>query len=232
MVWCVCHPGGVFGVPGCFPLGRAGDAAVPGGLQAVQMVGNMEPAAGRAKETWLAPLLPALQQGIAQMKDFISRLVGTEEEEEEGEGGPLGPPAVVVKEGPLFVHKTRGKGPLLAAAKKLHFCLTGEALSFGKSPGAEVGGCRGGGAARVVAGSVALTPCVTSAVPPISAAAPSPWPTSSLPRRWRRRASGAPTSCRWSTWARVGSRRRPTSSARWDGDGDDTLPPRRGVTAP
>ncbi|XP_069647501.1 ras GTPase-activating protein 4-like isoform X1 [Haliaeetus albicilla] len=108
--------------------------------KAVQMVGNMEPAAGRAKETWLAPLLPALQQGIAQMKDFISRLVGTEEEEEEGEGGPLGPPAVVVKEGPLFVHKTRGKGLLLAAAKKLHFCLTGEALSFGKSPGAERSG--------------------------------------------------------------------------------------------
>uniref|UniRef100_A0A8C0EMC2 Ras GTPase-activating protein 4 n=1 Tax=Bubo bubo TaxID=30461 RepID=A0A8C0EMC2_BUBBB len=108
--------------------------------KAVQMVGNMEPVAGRAKEAWLAPLLPALQQGIAQMKDFIARLVGTEEEEEEeeGEGRLLGPPAAVVKEGPLFVHKTRGKGPLLAAAaKKLHFCLTGEALSFGKSPGAE-----------------------------------------------------------------------------------------------
>ncbi|NWX70783.1 RASL2 protein, partial [Alca torda] len=108
--------------------------------KAVQMVGNMEPAAGRAKEAWLAPLLPALQQGIAQMKDFIARLVGTEEEEEEeeGEGRPTGPSAAVVKEGPLVVHKTRGKGPLLAAtAKKLHFCLTGEALSFGKSPGAE-----------------------------------------------------------------------------------------------
>ncbi|KAM6192386.1 ras GTPase-activating protein 4B isoform 2-T2 [Sarcoramphus papa] len=111
--------------------------------KAVQMVGNMEPAAGRAKEAWLAPLLPALQQGIAQMKDFIARLVGTEEEEEEeeGEGRPLGPPAAVVKEGLLFVHKTRGKGPLLtAAAKKLHFCLTGEALSFSKSPGAERSG--------------------------------------------------------------------------------------------
>ncbi|XP_042647475.1 ras GTPase-activating protein 4-like isoform X2 [Tyto alba] len=112
--------------------------------KAVQMVGNMEPAAGRAKEAWLGPLLPALQQGIAQMKDFIARLVGMEEEEEEeeeGEGWLLSPPAAVVKEGPLFVHKTRGKGPLLAAAaKKLHFCLTGESLSFGKSPGAERSG--------------------------------------------------------------------------------------------
>lgn len=152
-------------MPGCFLLGRAGsatgDAAVPGGLQAVQMVGNMEPVARRAKEAWLAPLLPALQQGIAQMKDFIARMVGMEEEEEEeeGEGWPLGPPTAVVKEGPLFLHKTRGKGPLLAAAaKKLHFCLTGETLSFGKSPGAEVGGCWG--AVRVVAGWVVLTPCV------------------------------------------------------------------------
>ncbi|XP_068021466.1 LOW QUALITY PROTEIN: ras GTPase-activating protein 4-like [Melanerpes formicivorus] len=104
--------------------------------KAVQLVGNMEPAAGRAKETWLAPLLPTLQQGIARMKDFISQLVGMEEEEEEeGEG------RAVLKEGLLFVHKTRGRGPLLAATSgKLHFCLTGEALSFGKSPGAERSG--------------------------------------------------------------------------------------------
>lgn len=110
----------------------------------------MEPAAGRAKETWLSPLLPALQQGTARMRDFITRLVGTEEDkgQEEGEGRPMGPPPAVVKEGLLLVHKTRGKGPLLAAAasKKLHFCLTGESLSFGKSPSAEVRvSWRGGG---------------------------------------------------------------------------------------
>lgn len=113
------------------------------GLQAIQMVGNMEPAAGRAKEAWLAPLQPALQQGASQMKAFITRLVGTEEEEDGGEGRLRSPPAAVVKEGLLFVHKTRGKGPLLScAAKKLHFCLTGEALSFAKSPGAEVRGAQ------------------------------------------------------------------------------------------
>ncbi|XP_046758288.1 ras GTPase-activating protein 4 isoform X3 [Gallus gallus] len=106
--------------------------------QAVQMVGNMEPAAGRAKEEWLAPLQPALQHGASRMRAFITRLVGTEEEEEGGEGWPCAPRAAVVKEGLLFVHKTRGKGPLLASAsKKLHFCLTGEALSFAKSPGVE-----------------------------------------------------------------------------------------------
>ncbi|NXU89652.1 RASL2 protein, partial [Xiphorhynchus elegans] len=109
--------------------------------KAIQLVGNMEPAAGRAKETWLSPLLPALQQGIARMRDFITRLVGTPEDEgeQEGEGWSLGPPTAVVKEGLLLVHKARGKGPLLAAAagKKLHFCLTGESLGFGKSPSAE-----------------------------------------------------------------------------------------------
>ncbi|XP_041338374.1 ras GTPase-activating protein 4-like isoform X3 [Pyrgilauda ruficollis] len=124
--------------------------------KAIQLIGNMEPAAGRAKETWLSPLLPALQQGTARMRDFITRLVGTEEEqgEQEGEGRPLGPSPAVVKEGLLLVHKTRGKGPLLAAAagKKLHFCLTGESLSFGKSPahrchrpGRHPGGREGGG---------------------------------------------------------------------------------------
>lgn len=108
--------------------------------KAIQMVGNMEPAAGRAKEPWLAPLLPTLQQGIIRLKDFITRLVEMEEEEE-GEGQPLPPPSAVLKEGLLFVHKTQGKGPLLSAAsKKLHFCLTGESLSFSKSPGAEQSG--------------------------------------------------------------------------------------------
>ncbi|NWX38017.1 RASL2 protein, partial [Notiomystis cincta] len=120
--------------------------------KAVQLVGNMEPAAGRAKEPWLSPLLPALQQGTARMRDFITRLVGTEElqGEEEAEGRPLGAPPAVVKEGLLLVHKTRGKGPLLAAAagKKLHFCLTGEGLGFGKSPSAEVRGCGGAAGGR------------------------------------------------------------------------------------
>lgn len=145
-------PGRGFGAPGCSlsgPAGCPGGDVPPRGPQAIQLVGNMEPAAGRAKETWLSPLLPALQQGTARMRDFITRLVGTEEDQgrEEGEGRPLGPPPAAVKEGLLLVHKTRGKGPPLAAAagKKLHFCLTGESLSFGKSPGAEVRVSRRGG---------------------------------------------------------------------------------------
>ncbi|KAM8797318.1 ras GTPase-activating protein 4-like [Eudromia elegans] len=121
--------------------------------KAVQIVGNMEAAAGRAKEAWLAPLQPALQRGVAHMKAFIAELVGLEEEEE-GEGGPwargqphASPPAAlalqapVIKEGPLFMHKAKAKGPLLSSScKKLHACLTSEALSFAKSPGSKTSG--------------------------------------------------------------------------------------------
>uniref|UniRef100_A0A8C4WNR8 Ras GTPase-activating protein 4 n=1 Tax=Gopherus evgoodei TaxID=1825980 RepID=A0A8C4WNR8_9SAUR len=42
---------------------------------------------------------------------------------------------LVVKEGPLFIHRGKGKGPLLSSSfKKLHFSLTSEALSFAKTP--------------------------------------------------------------------------------------------------
>ncbi|XP_064379454.1 ras GTPase-activating protein 4-like isoform X1 [Dromaius novaehollandiae] len=103
--------------------------------KAVQIVGNMEAAVGRAKEAWLAPLQPVLQRGIAQMKDFIAELVGIEEKEELDLQNALTLQTLVVKEGPLFIHKTRGKGPLLSSSsKKLHFSLTSEALSFAKTP--------------------------------------------------------------------------------------------------
>lgn len=44
-----------------------------------------------------------------------------------------------VKEGPLFIHRTKGKGPLMSSFKKLHFSLTTEALSFAKTPNSKVG---------------------------------------------------------------------------------------------
>lgn len=49
-----------------------------------------------------------------------------------------------VKEGPLFIHRTKGKGPLMSSFKKLHFCLTTEALSFAKTPNSKVGEEGGG----------------------------------------------------------------------------------------
>ena len=56
-----------------------------------------------------------------------------------------------VKEGPLFIHRTKGKGPLMSSFKKLHFSLTTEALSFAKTPNSKVGkeGRKQAGGARV-----------------------------------------------------------------------------------
>lgn len=49
-----------------------------------------------------------------------------------------------LKEGPLFIHKTKGKGPLMSSFKKLHFSLTTEALSFAKTPNSKVSKGEGG----------------------------------------------------------------------------------------
>ncbi|TFK12840.1 protein ripply2 [Platysternon megacephalum] len=100
--------------------------------KAIQTVGNMDAAASRAKEGWMAPLQPTIQQSISQMKEFIAQLIDIEEKEEVDQPKAQ---TLVVKEGPLFIHKSKGKGPLLSSSfKKLYFSLTSEALSFAKSP--------------------------------------------------------------------------------------------------
>lgn len=44
-----------------------------------------------------------------------------------------------MKEGPLFIHRTKGKGPLASSSfKKLYFSLTTEALSFAKTSSSKV----------------------------------------------------------------------------------------------
>uniref|UniRef100_A0A4X2JWN8 RAS p21 protein activator 4 n=1 Tax=Vombatus ursinus TaxID=29139 RepID=A0A4X2JWN8_VOMUR len=102
--------------------------------QAVQNVGNMDTQASRAKEAWMEPLQPVIQQGVAQLKEFITKLIDIEEKEELDLQRALNLQALPVKEGPLFIHKAKGKGPLLPSFKKLHFSLTSEALSFAKTP--------------------------------------------------------------------------------------------------
>uniref|UniRef100_A0A5F8GGT6 Ras GTPase-activating protein 4 n=1 Tax=Monodelphis domestica TaxID=13616 RepID=A0A5F8GGT6_MONDO len=99
--------------------------------KAVQNVGNMDTLASRAKEAWMEPLQPMVQQGVAQLKDFIAKLIDIEEKEGER---ALSLQALPVKEGPLFILKTKGKGPLLPSFKKLHVSLSSEALSFAKTP--------------------------------------------------------------------------------------------------
>ncbi|XP_033282275.1 ras GTPase-activating protein 4B isoform X7 [Orcinus orca] len=103
--------------------------------EAVQNVGNMDTPASRAKEAWMEPLQPTVRQGVAQLKDFITKLVDIQEKEELDLQRALSLQAPLVKEGPLFIHRTKGKGPLMSSSfKKLHFSLTTEALSFAKTP--------------------------------------------------------------------------------------------------
>ncbi|KAB1263237.1 Ras GTPase-activating protein 4 [Camelus dromedarius] len=102
---------------------------------AVQNVGNMDTPASRAKEAWMEPLQPTVRQGVAQLKDFITKLVDIQEKEELDLQRTLSLQAPLVKEGPLFIHRTKGKGPLMSSSfKKLYFSLTTEALSFAKTP--------------------------------------------------------------------------------------------------
>uniref|UniRef100_A0A8I5TNU1 RAS p21 protein activator 4B n=1 Tax=Pongo abelii TaxID=9601 RepID=A0A8I5TNU1_PONAB len=103
--------------------------------KAVQNVGNMDTPASRAKEAWMEPLQPTVRQGVAQLKDFITKLVDIEEKDELDLQRMLSLQAPPVKEGPLFIHRTKGKGPLMSSSfKKLYFSLTTEALSFAKTP--------------------------------------------------------------------------------------------------
>ncbi|KAL0605526.1 Ras GTPase-activating protein 4 [Plecturocebus cupreus] len=103
--------------------------------KAVQNVGNMDTPASRAKEAWMEPLQPTVRQGVVQLKDFITKLVDIEEKDELDLQRTLSLQAPPVKEGPLFIHRTKGKGPLMSSSfKKLYFSLTTEALSFAKTP--------------------------------------------------------------------------------------------------
>ncbi|XP_036028142.1 ras GTPase-activating protein 4B isoform X2 [Onychomys torridus] len=100
----------------------------------VQNVGNMDTPVSRAKEAWMEPLQPTVRQGVVHLKDFITKLVDIEEKEELDLQRALNLQAPPVKEGPLFIHRTKGKGPLVSSSfKKLHFSLTTEALSFAKT---------------------------------------------------------------------------------------------------
>ncbi|XP_069471058.1 ras GTPase-activating protein 4-like [Ambystoma mexicanum] len=103
--------------------------------KAVQNVGNMDAVASRAKEAWMAPLQPTIQQGVSQLKEFIMKLIDIEEKEELDLQRALKLQTVTVKEGYLLIHKTKGKASLMASSfKKLYFSLTSDSLSFAKTP--------------------------------------------------------------------------------------------------
>ncbi|EPQ01943.1 RasGAP-activating-like protein 1 [Myotis brandtii] len=104
--------------------------------KAVQSIGNLGQQLGQGKELWMAPLHPFLLQSILRVRDFLDQLVDVDGEEEAG--GParaLVPPSVTVREG--YLQKRKEEPGSLAtrfAFKKRYFWLSGETLSYSKSP--------------------------------------------------------------------------------------------------
>ncbi|XP_068124786.1 ras GTPase-activating protein 4-like isoform X2 [Hyperolius riggenbachi] len=102
--------------------------------KAIQNVGNMDAPASRAKESWMAPLQPTIQQGVSQLKEFILKLIDIQEKEELDLQQSLNLQSLTVKEGQLMVYKTKCKGYLLSSSfKKLFLSLTVDAISFAKT---------------------------------------------------------------------------------------------------
>ncbi|XP_066226942.1 rasGAP-activating-like protein 1 isoform X2 [Saccopteryx leptura] len=104
--------------------------------KAVQSIGNLGQQLGQGKELWMAPLHPFLLHSISRVRDFLDELVDVGGEEEAG--GParaLVPPSVTVREGYLLKRKEEpGSLATRFAFKKRYFWLSGETLSYSKSP--------------------------------------------------------------------------------------------------
>ncbi|TKC45667.1 hypothetical protein EI555_003344 [Monodon monoceros] len=104
--------------------------------KAVQSIGNLGQQLGQGKELWMAPLHPFLLQSISRVRDFLDQLVDVDGKEEPG--GParaLVPPSVTVREGYLLKRKEEPTGLATRFAfKKRYFRLSGEMLSYSRSP--------------------------------------------------------------------------------------------------
>ncbi|XP_065745422.1 rasGAP-activating-like protein 1 isoform X1 [Phocoena phocoena] len=108
--------------------------------KAVQSIGNLGQQLGQGKELWMAPLHPFLLQSISRVRDFLDQLVDVDGKEEPG--GParaLVPPSVTVREGYLLKRKEEPAGLATRFAfKKRYFQLSGEMLSYSRSPECQV----------------------------------------------------------------------------------------------
>ncbi|XP_057347212.1 rasGAP-activating-like protein 1 isoform X5 [Manis pentadactyla] len=104
--------------------------------KAVQSIGNLGQQLGQGKELWMAPLHPFLLQSISRVRDFLDQLVDVNGEEEAGgPGRTVVPPSVTVREGYLLKRKEEPASLATRFAfKKRYFWLSGETLSYSKSP--------------------------------------------------------------------------------------------------
>lgn len=103
--------------------------------KAVQSIGNLGQQLGQGKELWMAPLHPFLLQSISRVRDFLDQLVDVDGEEAGGPARALVAPSVIVREGYLL--KRKEEPASLAprfAFKKRYFWLSGETLSYSRSP--------------------------------------------------------------------------------------------------
>uniref|UniRef100_A0AAY5EZA1 RAS p21 protein activator 4 n=1 Tax=Electrophorus electricus TaxID=8005 RepID=A0AAY5EZA1_ELEEL len=103
--------------------------------KAVQTVGNLDTLVCCSKEPWMVPLQPAIQQGISQLKDFITRLVFCQESEDLDLQTRMSLRCgSMEKEGFLFLHKTKDKCiPMTSPFKKYYVTLSKDLLSYSRA---------------------------------------------------------------------------------------------------
>ncbi|XP_067293895.1 ras GTPase-activating protein 4 isoform X2 [Pseudorasbora parva] len=103
--------------------------------RAVQTIGNMDTLACCSKEPWMVRLQPAIQQGITQLKDFITKLVNCHESEDlELQTRMSLQCGTMEKEGFLFLHRTKDKCmPMTSPFKKYYVTLSKDTLSYSRT---------------------------------------------------------------------------------------------------
>ncbi|XP_017316103.1 ras GTPase-activating protein 4 [Ictalurus punctatus] len=103
--------------------------------KAVQTIGNLDTLVCCSKEPWMVPLQPAIQQGIAQLKDFITRLVSCHDSEDLGLQTRMSLQCgSMEKEGFLLLHKTKDKCILMTSPfKKYYVTLSKDMLSYSRA---------------------------------------------------------------------------------------------------
>uniref|UniRef100_A0A671M3R4 Ras GTPase-activating protein 4-like n=1 Tax=Sinocyclocheilus anshuiensis TaxID=1608454 RepID=A0A671M3R4_9TELE len=103
--------------------------------KAVQTIGNMDTLACCSKEPWMVCLQPAIQQGITQLKDFITKLVSCHKSEDlELQTRMSLQCGTMEKEGFLFLHRTKDKCmPMKSPFKKYCVTLSKDTLSYSRT---------------------------------------------------------------------------------------------------
>uniref|UniRef100_A0A4W5MDX8 RAS p21 protein activator 4 n=1 Tax=Hucho hucho TaxID=62062 RepID=A0A4W5MDX8_9TELE len=103
--------------------------------RAIQTIGNLDTLTCCSKEPWMVPLQPAIQLGITQLKDFISRLVSCDNSEDLGLQQRMSLQCgSMEKEGFILLHRTKDKSMLMTSPfKKYYVTLSKDTLSYART---------------------------------------------------------------------------------------------------